>query len=394
MFQQLVFSCLLVFLASTSTVSGECTEPFNDIAKSHYSTWQSKETVCFQAECKANEQKNAKVTRAANKLNKEGGVDQESSGAKMFGDMLAGKEVAPGVYEQYVIDVLGPLIAPGIIFAILNFSFGINAVCSRLICKCLCPRKRCCCTCAPETSRPYTKVETLSPVVTWGVLSLVAFVLAIVGMTAGASAFGNSFIRGSCMVDTTRIRIGGFIDALITPVSKLNSDFDAVVVDVTANLATSGVDSSKATMIENFDSLADATQTYDCSKDLTSKVNAAKDKANGEALELLAVLDVTKNSIQTNLLDSQDTIKSTTDNAEKSADEMKTIINDGLGAASTSAVDAAKQVSNNLDNISITPFLWVYFVVVVASVGIVLMRLCRTNRDIDAGKWAQLYRFV
>ena len=126
MFQQLVFSCLLVFLASTSTVSGECTEPFNDIAKSHYSTWQSKETVCFQAECKANEQKNAKVTRAANKLNKEGGVDQESSGAKMFGDMLAGKEVAPGVYEQYVINVLGPLIAPGIIFAILNFSFGIN----------------------------------------------------------------------------------------------------------------------------------------------------------------------------------------------------------------------------------------------------------------------------
>ena len=111
-----------------STVSGECSKPFNDIDRSHYSTWQSKEPVCYQAECKANEQKNAKVTDTANKLNKEGGVDQESSGAKMFGDMLAGEKLAPGEFEEYIRVVLGPLIAPGLIFAILNFCFGINAV--------------------------------------------------------------------------------------------------------------------------------------------------------------------------------------------------------------------------------------------------------------------------
>ena len=118
---------------------------------------------------------------------------------------------------------------------------------------------------------------------------------------------------------------------------------------------------------------------------METSTNAAKTSVQDTADSMEKKLSSVRASVKKNLLDTQDAIKQTTTGAKDSANQMKDAVESGLSSASTQAIAAATQVSVNLDAISIVPFIWVFFMIVAASVGIVLMRLCRSTKDVYEG---------
>ena len=382
----ILLSVCLLLVSTPLRATAECETPTNDGV---YSSRVSLEKVCLVAAC-AHAGRNTENDGYASELNKQNTVDEESSGAELIEALLTGKESTPSgaTWDGYINDVLVVAAIPGAILAFLCYTIGLNAVCSRLICSCFCPKWRCCCTCAPGTEKPYSKIQTLEPIVVWGGASAVAFILATVGMSAGATKFGNAFIRGGCMIDTTRIRINGFIDNLIVPVHALNNEFAGVVTTVDNNLGnTDGIKTSMETMVNKFDTLASVAAEYPCTvavgiADATEK---AKKSVHAAAKSLEGDLAEVRLSIKSNLLDQQDTISASTAAAVESADNMKSAVDVGLGSASKQSIMAAKLVSDNMASVVLGPFLWVYIVICGGVGGIVLMKLCKYTDTVEAG---------
>ena len=374
--------CLLSF----PCIRAKCPDAKSQDASVAYSDRISIEPVCIAALC-GYQQRDKDKEDVAGELTDRTTVTEKSKGAILFQNLLSGKVVLEEDWSLYINDVLTPLAVLGVVFGIINLYSGINGICSRLLCTCLCPKWRCCCTCTPAANRPYTQLEGVTPVVTFGITGVAAFVLAIVGMSAGATAFSNAFIRGSCMVDTTRVRIHGFIENLIVPVEALNNDFESVVVEVNANLGTTdGIKNNTAAMVKSFSDFFEVVENGgECTEELLPYAKAAKASVVKAAESLEADLAEVAADVQNNLLDQHSAIKTTTEEAVANAAAMKLVVEGGLTSASVSAIEAANIVATNMGLVASGPFAWVYVVTISASVGIVLIYMCRFYDDLEFG---------
>ena len=347
----------------------------------------SLEPVCIAAQCAHENRDKEKQNYGKDLTNTEYTVSEKSIGAQIFENLLTGQANADGVtMEMYMNEILIPMAYFGIVLFVLNLYAGVNGACSRLICTCLCPKKRCCCTCAPQTSRPYTNFQGMLPTVGFGITGLVAVILAIVGMAAGSGAFANAFIRGTCMVDTTRVRLSGFIDQLTVPVNDLNDEFSTVVVAATSKLQTTdGISNSTKTMLDAFDHLISVSEDSTCGHDVAMVAKETKAAVKKGAADALEEIQKVADDIRVNLVDKKDTIEGVTSGAVEMLEGMQTQTDEGMHEASKQAVKAAKTVAFNLSHIVSGPFVWVYVVVLAASVGIVMQYMCRFYDDINFG---------
>ena len=107
----------------------------------------SLEPVCIAAKCAHENEDLEKQNYGKDLTNTEYTVSEKSIGAQIFENLLTGQANADGVtMEMYMNEILIPMAYFSIVLFVLNLYAGVNGACSRLICTCLCPKKRCCCT--------------------------------------------------------------------------------------------------------------------------------------------------------------------------------------------------------------------------------------------------------
>lgn len=315
-----------------------------------------------------------------------------TEGGLIFEKMLTNPSEKVVGFETYLSNTLVSLAVPGLVFVILNFFGGFCCCCSR----CCCAGK---CTCfQASTTKQYNILFRNAPMALYGVLAFIIVVFGIVGITSGSGAFANSFIRGACTVDTVNVRINGFIDSILKPVTQLNTQFGRVANTVTNSLGdTSPILDSMATMETRWNQLRTQADTYkdhsnnfgDCSMRFTGVAYAAEEaqKATGAAAdELETSLNDVKNSVQKNLLDAQIEIAAATQSSQDSADEMKSNVDSALEETSKIAIDIAKQVSEHADKIAAGPFAWIFLVPIFAVVGFLTMKMNSNVEVWEAGQ--------
>lgn len=364
---------VLALVASTvwsATLPKGCEMPTNT---GNVSTRVSLETVCVRAACL---DKTAKAA-AAKRGDMPEHEDKVSEGGKMFEAMLSGKPTT-GDPTTYMMGIFTTLMIPGLVFFLLNCQCGFCCCCAR----CCCAKKCGNCNFTPSSTRIYGVMFQMAPIVAYAVVATLIFVFAIVGMTDGSSKFANAFIRGSCTIDTVNVRVNGFIDSIIDPITDLNDEFGVIVDAVEEQLgSTQQIEDEMVNLETRFKQLESTSDNYkdwpNC--DSLELISAAAGKASKATVASAKVftddLGAVTDSITENLLAAKGSISAATQSSQDSADDMKKVVADALTETSKQALSAANQISDHQGKISGGPFAWAFLVPAFATVGIALMKM-------------------
>ena len=284
---------------------------------------------------------------------------------------------------EYV-GILMQMIVPGVIFLVFNLCCGKCCCCGRCCCNKFCAGKCTTCCFTPSSTKVYGKISKFGPAFIYAILAFIIFVFGIIGITAGSGAFANSFIRGGCMIDTVAVRTNGFIDSILVPITKLNTEFSTVVDAVTISLGTTkGIEDSMTTLEDKWKQLKDtaASDLYKANPDCVSLLvisrgaDEAKTATATAARKLEQDLKKIADDIQDNLLSVSGEIEQSTQESQKSADDMKAIVQDSLSETSKQAVEYSKLLNEHHQKISAAPFTWVFLVPCFFVLGMLMMKI-------------------
>ena len=192
------------------------------------------------------------------------------------------------------------------------------------------------------------------------------------------------------------VRVNGFIDGIIKPVTQLNAQFAGVVTKVDQTLGDfDDIESSIDILSNEFDSLkSEASQrkfttvSSSCTNALSAIEDAsttAKEGTSTAANGFVSTLKNIQTSINDNLVDAQTSIAEATQSSQDAADNMKKAVDSALNATSKLALEAARQVNDNSFRISAGPFAWAFIIPCFSIIGIILMKLNKVPDNIQKG---------
>ena len=321
--------------------------------------------------------------------------------------------------QAYVISV-GVLAILPLLCCIGNGCCGGWHVFARVIAEVLCPTCCCCapCMCRPRTTKPYEKVTKLYPILLWTWFCFATFVCAIYGTAGGTGQFQNTFVRGSCLVDNTRLKVTTFIDQFRTPVVGFKDAFGKISTFVANTVgSTDPIDTAINDLVLAYADVAETADqsTYQYSSTYSPEPDAnengiADDHAVGCDIPLLTVLDLTTKAsdaaklsgtdfkdtmagiakdVKDTLVGMKDEITSTIDSAAKLIDDLRSQVDKTMQSAATSLLAQAKELDSNpniMSSISFGAFNWIFLSVLVFSVGFVLILLNSHKHEVQAGQ--------
>ena len=191
----------LLFLAVTTTVNALTCPVLT--AKEDPSKVKSIEPICVKYDEMTLEPPQA----VEDVIARENTLDPIIAGA-LGGDAAAGDKIT-----AYITSIVLFAAFP-FVMCMCNGCSGFCHCFARIIAQLLCPTSCCfaCCMCRPRTSKPYEKNEKLWPIALWMGFTFACVITAIYGTSGGTGQFQPTFVRGSCLVDTTRVKITTFID--------------------------------------------------------------------------------------------------------------------------------------------------------------------------------------
>jgi hypothetical protein len=283
---------------------------------------------------------------------------------------------------------------------------------ARIIAQLLCPTSCCfaCCMCRPRTNKPYEKAEKLWPVALWMGFSLACVITAIYGTSGGTGQFQPTFVRGSCLVDTTRVKITTFIDQFKKPVVAFKdkfgelSDFTSATVGTTAPIETAINELVAA--YADVSATADPTgknyvSTYPndnsdgdagCNTPLAEirkLTTAASDAASESGTEFKTTMSGIATSVSDTMVGMKSDISSAIDDAAKLIDDLKAQVDDTMQTSSDILLAQAMELENNpniMSSVSFSAFNWIYLCIMAFTFGFILILLNSHTHFVEAGK--------
>ena len=176
----------------------------------------------------------------------------------------------------------------------------------------------------------------------------------------------GSTIDGIHFLFTVNVRVNGFIDSIIDPITDLNDEFGVIVDAVEEQLgSTQQIEDEMVNLETRFKQLESTSYNYkdwpNC--DSLELISVAAGKASEATVASAKVftddLGAVTDSITENLLAAKGSISAATQSSQDSADDMKKVVADALTETSKQALSAANQISDHQGKISGGPFAWV-----------------------------------
>jgi hypothetical protein len=162
------------------------------------------------------------------------------------------------------------------------------------------------------------------------------------------------------------VRVNGFIDSIIDPITNLNYEFGDVVYTVEKNLgSTQSITDAMNLLEEKFTQLGETADNNKGSSDCDSlgviakAANEASEATRASTQVFTDDLGAVTDSITENLIAAKGSISAATQSSQDSADDMKKVVADALTETSKQALSAANQISDHQGKISGGPFAWV-----------------------------------
>ena len=318
--------------------------------------------------------------------------------------------------QAYVTAII-TLIALPLFCCITNGCCGGCHCFARIIAEVICPTFFCCapCMCRPSTKKPYSKVEKLYPIGLFVLFSFAAVSTAIIGTAGGTGQFQDTFVRGSCLIDNTRVKVTAFIDQFKIPVVGFKSAFGEIsdyvskTVGSTASISlaldelttayadvAAAADQTVHSYQSTYPNEPDANQNgvaddhaVGCDGPLEAvydATTAASKAASDSALELIKKLDDIGSSVNETLVGQKIFIEESIDGAAVLIDELRKNVDETMQAAASIMIEQATLLENDpsiMSNVSFSAFNWIYECIFLFVVGFIFIILNSHKHNIE-----------
>lgn len=285
---------------------------------------------------------------------------------------------------------------------------------ARVIAEVICPTF-CCfqtCMCRPNTRRPYEKGTKLYPIFLWLAFSFGCFVTAIYGTAGGTGQFQNTFVRGSCLVDNTRVKITTFIDQFKEPVIGFKDTFGGISDYVSLTVgSTDQISTAINALVQSYQDISDTADTstntytstypneidpnrpnrFGCEEPLAvvkKLTQEASDKASLAGTGFKSTMTDIGTGVEETLVGLKVDITKTINSASTLIDQMRTQVDETMKSASAIVLTQANQLESNPDimsSVSFSAFNWIYFCTFAFVVGFVLILLNSHKHVVEKG---------
>lgn len=325
--------------------------------------------------------------------------------SEQFEDIIEGflrGEIDSGAATAYVTSVVGLAIIP-ILCCLGNGFCGITHCLARTCCEFICPAHCLLFMCRPNPKRPYEKKDKLVPLMILFLCGMAACITALSGIGGGTGRFENTYIRGACLVDTTRVRVTSFISEFQKPVKGFKGSFNTISADVASRLGTvSEIEVAMANLTKQYSDLKIAS-AYQSGESPTERTNnecvalqgietaavLAQEQTITAATSFTNTMNATSISVNNTLVGFRSTINEAINNADALAENLKAQVDTSLNLSSDAVLQLARYMKRNPNLTSGTAFAlfgWIFLLAALFVIGFILILLNSHQHEIKAGQ--------